>query len=155
MNSLPRVPDDLRIGEEISRGAYGAVFAGLLGARPVAIKKIHQLLLDYASQTQEALEATLSSFRRECELLEAAKDPNIVEFIGAFNHERLDRFPPSYGVDGPDVGEIPQGQQRKTHDKGTGRHLPTNSVRIEVSSPPRSPDPPPRSDPEEHPLERQ
>ena len=89
MNSLPRVPDNLRIGEEISRGAYGAVFAGLLGSRPVAVKKIHQLLLDYASQTQEALEATLSSFRRECELLEAAGNPHIVEFLGAFNHELL------------------------------------------------------------------
>ena len=89
MNSLPRIPVNLRIGEEISRGAYGAVFAGLLGARPVAIKKIHQLLLDYASQTEEALEATLSSFRRECELLEAAGDPHIVEFLGAFNDERL------------------------------------------------------------------
>ena len=89
MSSLPRVPANLRIGEEISRGAYGAVFAGLLGARPVAVKKIHQLLLDYASQTREALEVTLSSFRRECELLEAAGDLHIVEFLGAFNDERL------------------------------------------------------------------
>ena len=88
MDSLPRVPDNLRIGEEVSRGAYGAVFAGVLGAKPVAIKKIHQLLLDYASQTQEALEATLSSFRRECELLAAARDPHIVEFLGAFKDER-------------------------------------------------------------------
>ena len=89
MDSLPRVPDNLRFGEEISRGAYGAVFAGLLGAKPVAIKKIHQLLLDYASQTKESLEATLSSFRRECELMEAARDPHIVKFLGAFNDERL------------------------------------------------------------------
>ena len=89
MDSLPRVPDSLRIGEEISRGAYGAVFVGFLGAKPVAIKKIHQLLLDYASQNQEELEATLSSFRRECELLEAARDPHIVEFLGAFSDERL------------------------------------------------------------------
>ena len=74
------------IGEEIRYGQR--VFAGLLGVRPVAIKKIHQLLLDYASQTQETLEATLSSFRRECKLLSAARDPHIVEFLGAFKDER-------------------------------------------------------------------
>ena len=61
MNSLPQVPANLQIGEEImlSRGAYNTVFAG----QPVAIKKIRQLL-DYASQcvVNQVLEATLHVF---------------------------------------------------------------------------------------------
>ena len=80
-------PDRLRIGPEISRGAYGTVYSGTLGGRPVAVKKVHQLLLDYASESEEALEAVLEGFRRECELLEAAKHANVVEFLGVFHQD--------------------------------------------------------------------
>ena len=77
-------PDALKVGPEISRGSFGAVFRGSLGARPVAIKKIHGLLLDYARTTSEDLESVLTNFRRECELMEAAQHGNVVQFLGVF-----------------------------------------------------------------------
>ena len=85
-NFAPR-PDALKVGDEISRGAYGTVFRGTLGKRPVAIKKIHQLLLDCAKERSEQLEGILKRFRDECELMEAAKHANVVEFIGVFNQD--------------------------------------------------------------------
>ena len=80
-------PDSLTVGDEISRGAYGAVYRGRLGRRPVAIKKIHQLLLDCAKEGREVSEGILKRFRDECQLMEAAKHENVVEFIGLFNQD--------------------------------------------------------------------
>ena len=77
-------PDALTVGPEISRGSFGVVFRGSLGVRPVAIKKIHGLLLDYARTTSEDLESVLTNFRRECELMEAAQHGNVVQFLGVF-----------------------------------------------------------------------
>ena len=59
----------------------------MLGTRPVAIKRLHRIFRDYAEQNQEALEAILGSFRRECELLEKARSRHIVEFFGVFDKE--------------------------------------------------------------------
>ena len=79
--------DALKIGDEISRGAYGTVHRGTLGTRPVAIKKIHQLLLDCAKEKRDELEGIQKKFRDECELLKTAKHENVVEFIGVFNRD--------------------------------------------------------------------
>ena len=94
-NLLSRLPlrttdvrtDGLRIVSEISRGANGTVYSGTLGGRPVAVKKMHQLLPDHAGESEEALEAVLEGFRCECELSEAAKHPNVVEFLGVLNQD--------------------------------------------------------------------
>ena len=83
--SSPR-PDKLTVGDEISRGAFGVVYRGTLGTRPVAVKKIHQLLLDCAKESREDLEEILR-FRDECELMEAAQHANVVEFIGVFDQD--------------------------------------------------------------------
>ena len=80
-------PDQLHIGKEIGRGSYGEILEGTLGTRPVAIKRLHRMLRDFTAQTKEALEAILGSFRRECELLEKARSPHIVEFFGVFDEE--------------------------------------------------------------------
>ena len=97
-------PDQLRKGREIGRGAYGDVLEGTLGTRPVAIKRIHQVFRDYAEQNGELLEDILVKFKNECDLLERAKSPHIVEFIGVFNegdsvllvmelmHQTLEKF---------------------------------------------------------------
>ena len=81
------VHNPLHIGSVISRGAYGEVSRGSLGTRPVAVKKIHQILLDAAAESEQALEAVLLAFRRECEILKSAKNPYVVEFLGVFEEE--------------------------------------------------------------------
>ena len=86
-SSLAPRPDRLRLGPEISRGAYGTVYSGMLGGRPVAVKRMHKLLMDYASENEEPLEAVLAGFRRECELLEAVKHANVVECLGVFSQD--------------------------------------------------------------------
>ena len=80
-------PDQLRKGKEIGRGSYGEILDGTLGTRPVAIKRLHRIFRDYVRYQQQALEATLETFRRECDLLEKAKSPHIVEFLGVYNEE--------------------------------------------------------------------
>ena len=79
--------DQLHKGKEIGRGSYGEILEGTLGTRPVAIKRLHRIFRDYAEHNQETLEAILASFRRECELLEKARSPHIVEFFGVFDEE--------------------------------------------------------------------
>ena len=51
------------------------------------MKKIHDILVESARQNAQDLEALLEDFRRECDILRAAKDSHIVEFIGVFNDE--------------------------------------------------------------------
>ena len=41
--------------------------------------------VDAARENRQTLERVIEDFRRECNLLKAAKHPNVVEFIGVFN----------------------------------------------------------------------
>ena len=63
------------------------MFRGTLGSqrRPVAVKKIYDVLVDAARENRQTLEHIIEEFRRECDLLKAAKHPNVVEFVGVFN----------------------------------------------------------------------
>ena len=70
---LPPVPSNLTIGREINRGAWGVVHEGRLGGQPVAVKKVHQLLMD-----AEGGENTLRSFFEECERLKAIEHPHVI-----------------------------------------------------------------------------
>ena len=82
-------PPSLKIREEISRGAYGSVHYGELDGRPVAVKRIHRLLLE-AARGQGDFEQVMTDFKRECQLLEKLHHPHVVDFRGAFYDETTD-----------------------------------------------------------------
>ena len=82
-NLFPPKPATLTIGREINRDSWGTAYEGELNGQPVAVKKLHQLLLE-AEGTEEIL---LRSFHRECQLLEKANHPNIAKFYGAYLDE--------------------------------------------------------------------
>ena len=82
-------PSSLKIGKEISRRAYGSVHCGELDGRPVAVKRIHRLLLE-AARGQGDIDQVMSDFKRECQLLEQVNHPHVVDFRGAFYDETTD-----------------------------------------------------------------
>ena len=82
-------PPSLKIREEICRGAYGSVHFGELDGRPVAVKRIHRLLLE-AARGQGDFEQVMTDFKRECQLLEKLDHPHVVDFRGAFYDETTD-----------------------------------------------------------------
>ena len=82
-------PPSLKIREEICRGAYGSVHLGELDGRPVAVKRIHRLLLE-AARGQGDFEQVMTDFKRECQLLEKIDHPHVVDFRGAFYDETTD-----------------------------------------------------------------
>ena len=82
-------PPSLKIREEISRGAYGSIHFGELDGRPVAVKRIHRLLLE-AARGQGDFEQVMIGFKRECQLLEKIDHPHVVDFQGAFYDETTD-----------------------------------------------------------------
>ena len=79
-------PSSLKIGREISRGAYGSVHSGELDGRPVAVKRIHLLLLE-AARGQGDFDQVLMDFKEECQLLEQVDHPHVIDFRGAFYDE--------------------------------------------------------------------
>ena len=66
-------PSKLKIGRELNRGAYGYVHEGVLAGRPVAVKGIHNLLLE-----ADGGENALRSFCEECERLETLEHPHVI-----------------------------------------------------------------------------
>ena len=82
-------PSSLKIREEICRGAYGSVYLGELDGRPVAVKRIHRLLLE-AARGQGDFDQVMTDFKRECQLLEKLNHPHVVGFRGAFYDETTD-----------------------------------------------------------------
>ena len=77
-------PPSLVIGNEIGRGAYGAVYDGKLEGLPVAVKKMHQVLLDFSNSVVG------ECFEAECRILEGLTHPHIIGFVGAFYDVQLD-----------------------------------------------------------------
>ena len=77
----------LKVGDRLGRGSYGGVYRGTYNGKPVAVKKIHDILVESARENAQDLETLLEDFRRECDILKAAEDPHIVDFIGVFNDE--------------------------------------------------------------------
>ena len=82
-------PPSLKIKEEICRGAYGSVHLGKLDGRPVAVKRIHRLILE-AARGQGDFEQVMTDFKRECQLLEQVDHPHVLNFRGAFYDKTTD-----------------------------------------------------------------
>ena len=83
---LPK-PKGLVIEEEIGRGAYCTVNRGTLDGKPVAVKKLHKLLLEVASQEPSIMMDMNRRFIQERNLL-SSDHPGIVNIIGAYYDEK-------------------------------------------------------------------
>ena len=82
---FPPKPPLLKVGKEINRGAYGTVHEGEMNGKPVAVKKIHRVLLE--TSLQQGATTILDSFKKECDLLEKADNVHVVRFHGAYYDE--------------------------------------------------------------------
>ena len=80
---FPPKPSNLLFDKEISRGAYGVVFQGQFGDRPVAVKKLHQLLFEGALG-QDEMRTMLIEFKKEADMLARVRHAYVVESLGAF-----------------------------------------------------------------------
>ena len=74
--AFPDRPRNLKIGVELGRGAWGVVYNGEFERRPVAVKKIHELLHEGGSE--EERRKFLGDFREECKKLQAFSHPHVV-----------------------------------------------------------------------------
>lgn len=85
LSSKEGVADGIvKYADLISRGSYGSVYKGTLGSRQVAVKHMKEVLEDYASASDVSKAKMINSFEDECELLETARHPNVVECIGLY-----------------------------------------------------------------------
>ena len=66
----------LCLGSEIGCGSYGRVFEATLGNKPVAVKVLHDSLLD-----SKDFKLIVDKFRKECELLQRLNHKNVVKLI--------------------------------------------------------------------------
>ena len=87
MDTLPQplrfcVLEDLILGEEIGRGAHGKVVAATWEGAPVAVKQIHSLFNDVASDFEYL--KLRESFLKECVRSIQIRHPNIVRFLGIY-----------------------------------------------------------------------
>ena len=74
--TFPNKPRNLKIGDELNRGAWGAVYNGDLDGRPVAVKRIHELL--HQGGGEEERRKLFEDFREECKKLQSLSHPHVV-----------------------------------------------------------------------------
>ena len=88
ISEFPSPPSNLRIfnQEEIDRGSYGSVYPGEFAGRPIAVKRIHQLLQEAEAEQGQRVR---QEFQEECRRMEDIGDhPNVVGFLGAYQDEK-------------------------------------------------------------------
>ena len=74
--TLPNKPPNLKVGDELNRGAWGAVYNGELEGRPVAVKRIHELL--HQGRSEEERRKLFEDLREECKKLQTLSHPHVV-----------------------------------------------------------------------------
>ena len=74
--TFPDKPKNLKIGDELNRGAWGTVYNGELEGRPVAVKQIHELL--HQGGGEEERRKLFADFREECKKLQSLSHPHVV-----------------------------------------------------------------------------
>ena len=87
MDALPEslrscVLEDVFLEDEIGRGAHGRVLAATWEGAPVAVKHIHSLFNEVASDYE--YEKLRENFMKECERSIQIRHPNIVRFLGIY-----------------------------------------------------------------------
>ena len=90
MDTLPQslqscVLEDVIFEDEVGRGAHGRVLAATWEGASVAVKHIHTLFNDVASDVE--YEKLRQSFLKECERSSQIRHPNIVRFLGIYLSE--------------------------------------------------------------------
>ena len=73
---FPNKPRNLNIGPELNRGAWGVVYNGDLEGRPVAVKRIHEMLQQGGGE--EERRKLFEDFQEESKRLQALDHPHIV-----------------------------------------------------------------------------
>ena len=74
--TLPNKLANLKVRSELNRGAWGAVYNGELEGRPVAVKRIHELL--HQGRSEEERRKVFEDFREEYKYLQTLSHPHIV-----------------------------------------------------------------------------
>ena len=78
--AVPKSDTKLTIGGEIGRGAYCTVYEGELNEKPVAVKRLHPLLLNAEAPYSKGIMLS-QQFLQSAHLLKQLSYPHIVKFI--------------------------------------------------------------------------
>ena len=71
---LPERPESLTILHELNKGAWGIVYAGVFDGRQVAVKAIHDALVEDV----EGGDITVRNFCKECDRLKALEHNHVI-----------------------------------------------------------------------------
>ena len=74
--------DNIQLGKQIGRGANGRVFQAKWEGATVAVKEIHSIFINEASDLE--FQWFKKSFLRECEQSSQLRHPNVVRFFGIY-----------------------------------------------------------------------
>ena len=77
------VIDNIRIGNQIGRGANGRILEAKWEGTAVAVKEIHSIFMNEVSDLE--FQSFKRSFLRECEQSSRLRHPNIVRFFGIYH----------------------------------------------------------------------
>ena len=73
---------NVTIGQELGRGAYGAVFLATKDGRQIVAKKMHDILMGAEDEQSLASARSVQRFKSEAMMMTKHKHPNIVQCLG-------------------------------------------------------------------------